>query len=277
MQVRIAPASQTGPPQTETFNSGKSQSPFAARGPSDTLAESFESPPIAMSLPDSPVATGRIFRLAALLALLAALTPAGFFFADMPLARWAFAKGLPGDLKHVVQFAETFAHGSGVFLIILAAIALDQRSWRVLPRLAIGAYGAGLLADILKIVLARRRPHAYAADVMNVDAGDTFLGFFAWRNAQTWQEALSHEIQSFPSGHAATAAGLACALGRLYPRAAWFFAALTVLACFQRIASEAHYLSDVLAGAAVGVAFNLLLELPRVRHWLSGFEHTEPA
>jgi membrane-associated phospholipid phosphatase len=205
--------------------------------------------------------------------LLAALTSVGFFFADMPVARWAFAKGVPGDLKHIVQFAEAFAHGSGVFLIILAAIALDQRSWRVLPRLAIGAYGAGLLADLLKLVLARRRPRV--SDVMNIDAGDTLLGFFSWRNAATWQEALSHDIQSFPSGHAATAAGLACALSRLYPRAAWFFAALTVLACFQRIASEAHYLSDVLAGAAVGVFFSLLLELPRIRGWLCGLERDE--
>jgi membrane-associated phospholipid phosphatase len=210
--------------------------------------------------------------LLVLLALLAALTPLGFF-ADMSLARWAFAKGLPGDLKHVVQLAEVFAHGSGVFLILLAAAALDRRSWRVLPRLAIGAYGAGLLADVLKIVLARRRPNV--SDVMNTDVADSFLGFFAWRHAATWQEALSRDIQSFPSGHAATAAGLACALSRLYPRAAWFFAGLTVLACFQRIAYQAHYLSDVLAGAAIGVFFNLLLELPRVRKWLSGFEQHE--
>jgi membrane-associated phospholipid phosphatase len=214
--------------------------------------------------------------LLVLLALLAALTPVGFFV-DMSMARWAFAKGLPGDLKHIVQFAEAFAHGSGVFLILLAAASLDRRSWRVLPRLAIGAYGAGLLADVLKVVLGRRRPNV--SDVMNIDVWDSFLGFFAWRNAATWQEALSRDIQSFPSGHAATATGLACALSRLYPRGTWFFVALAILACFQRITGEAHYLSDVLAGAAVGVLFNLLLEFSRIRTWLSGIEQegTEPA
>jgi len=226
-----------------------------------------------MPLPASAIPDGRVFRLTALLVLLAAITPASFFV-DMQLARWAFAQGLPGDLKHIVQFAETFAHGSGVFLILLAAAALDPRSWRVLPRLAIGAYGAGLLADVLKIVLARRRPNV--SDVMNIEVWDSFLGFFAWRDAASWHEALSRDIQSFPSGHAATAAGLACAMCRLYPRATWFFAGITVLACFQRIAYQAHYLSDVLAGAAVGVAFNLLLELPRVRNWLSGFEQASP-
>src|SRR5436190_20316897 len=111
-----------------------------------------------MSLLPPPAPPGRLRALLVLLALLAALTPLGFFV-DMTLARWAFAKGLPGDLKHIVQFAETFAHGSGVFLILLAAASLDRRSWRVLPRLTLGAYGAGLLADVLKIVLARRRPN----------------------------------------------------------------------------------------------------------------------
>jgi membrane-associated phospholipid phosphatase len=226
-----------------------------------------------MSLPPPQLPSRRVPVLLTLLVLLAALTPAGFFV-DMSLARWAFSKGVPGDLKHVVQLSEAFAHGSGVILILLAAASLDPRSWRVLPRLALGSFGAGLLADALKLVFARRRPNV--SDVMNTEVWDSFLGFFAWRNASSLQDALSRDIQSFPSGHAATAAGLACALGRLYPQAAWFFVLLTVLACFQRIAGEAHYLSDVLAGAAVGVGFNLLLELPRVRNWLSGMEQSEP-
>lgn len=222
-----------------------------------------------MLTPPPPLPLGRVPVLLLLLAVLAALTPLGFYV-DMSIAKWVFGQGVAGDLKNIVRLSEVFAHGSGVFLILLAAAALDPRTWRVLPRLAIGAYGAGTLANVLKIVLARRRPEK--ADVMNIEVWDSFLGFFAWRDAASWQEAFSRDVQSFPSGHAATAAGLACALSRLYPRASWFFAAVTVLACFQRIAYQAHYLSDVLAGAAVGVLFSLLLELPRMRHWLDGME-----
>jgi membrane-associated phospholipid phosphatase len=219
-----------------------------------------------VTLPDQP---SRLRVLSILLAVLAAAAPLAFFL-DLPLARWIQADGLTGDVKHVVRLSEVFAHGSGVFLILLAVISLDARRWWVLPRLAIGAYGAGLLADLLKLVMSRRRPEKF--DV-NLTVWDSFLGFFAWSDASTWREALSRDIQSFPSGHAATAAGLACALSRLYPRASWFFVAITVLACFQRIAAMAHYLSDVLAGAFVGVLVNLLLELPRVRKWLASFEN----
>jgi membrane-associated phospholipid phosphatase len=220
------------------------------------------------TIPYSNLPAGRTRTLAMLLALLAACSPLALLV-DMPLTRWAHGRGVPGDLRNVVRFSETFAHGSGVILILVAAVALDPRSWRVLPRLALGAYGSGWLADGLKLIIVRRRPKTVD---LNLDVRETFLGFFAWRDLQTIQDALSRDIQSFPSGHAATAAGLACALSRLYPRAAWFFAALTILACLQRVAARAHFLSDVLAGAAVGVLINLLLELPRVRRWLESLE-----
>lgn len=210
----------------------------------------------------------RIRTLLILLAMLAVLAPLALLV-DMPLTRFAKDHDTAGDVGHVVRLSEVFAHGSGVILILLAAAALDHRSWRVLPRLAIGAYGAGWLADLLKLVLVRRRP---ATVDVNSDVRETFIGLFAWRHLETWQEALSRDIQSFPSGHAATAAGLACALSRLYPRASWLFVLLTVLACLQRIMARAHFLSDVLAGAAVGVLVNLLLELPRMRKWLEGLE-----
>src|SRR4051812_16868263 len=95
---------------------------------------------------------------AILLAALSAAAPLAFFV-DMPLARFMKLEGVPGDVKNIVRLAEVFAHGSGVLLILLACAALDPRSWRVLPRLAMGAYGAGWLADLLKLVLSRRRPN----------------------------------------------------------------------------------------------------------------------
>jgi hypothetical protein len=57
----------------------------------------------------------------------------------------------------------------------------------------------------------------------------------------------------FPSGHAATAAGLAAALSWRYPQATWFFAAIAALAAMQRVVSLAHYPSDVCCGAALGL------------------------
>lgn len=204
-----------------------------------------------------------------LTALLLSLAACAALLADMSVARWISSGYLPGDLQRLIALSEAFAHGSGVALILLAAAAIDPRTWRVLPRLILGAFGAGLLADVLKLVLARTRPRYFDLDQ---SVWDSFMGLFAWRTAPSWQEAFVHQVQSMPSGHAATAAGLACALSRLYPRASWFFVLMTLLACFQRMESGAHYLSDVLAGAAVGVLLNAVLELPRVRPLLERVE-----
>ena len=64
-----------------------------------------------------------------------------------------------------------------------------------------------------------------------------------------------HPLQSFPSGHTATAVGLTVGLIRLYPHGRHLFVALAVLAASQRMAASAHYLSDTVAGAAIGLFF----------------------
>ena len=58
--------------------------------------------------------------------------------------------------------------------------------------------------------------------------------------------------QSFPSGHMATAVGLAWGLSALYPRGRWLFATLAIFVGCQRLDEGSHYLSDLVFGAAVG-------------------------
>jgi membrane-associated phospholipid phosphatase len=190
----------------------------------------------------------------------------------MPIARWSQGKLPLGDLRKVIVFSEVFGHGAGALLVLLAALAIDPRRWGIMPRLLLGTYGAGIAANLLKVTLGRTRPHAFD---MNQSVWDSFLGFFTWRSAASLEEAFSRNVQSFPSGHTATAAGLACALAYLYPRGTWFFVLMTMLASFQRIDASAHYLSDVLAGAAVGVLVNLALEWPRARRMLTSLEQGE--
>jgi undecaprenyl-diphosphatase len=59
---------------------------------------------------------------------------------------------------------------------------------------------------------------------------------------------------SFPSGHTITAFAVAVSLSLFYPElaAGLFFCALSVAA--SRILLGMHFLSDVLAGAAIGTA-----------------------
>jgi membrane-associated phospholipid phosphatase len=189
---------------------------------------------------------GSHFLAAALLAALAAVA----LFIDLPVARWLNERSVPGEWKRLVQLSEVFGWGGSVALIILVAARLDQRGWRIVPRLAVAALGAGLFADGIKLLLARLRPSAASLDTMT--ALDTFVAWLPAFHRDSLPSSYAHPLQSFPSAHAATAVGLALGLAGLYPRGRWLFACFATLACFQRIEAQAHFVSDVLAGAAVG-------------------------
>ena len=165
-------------------------------------------------------------------------------FLDLPMANWIASGGMshwPGGIKKLIELSEVFAKGESVAVILLAAIVLDPRGVRLLPRLIGASGGAGLLADLIKLGIARQRPRI--AD-LNGAVGETF---------QPWTAALrASDLQSFPSAHAATTVGLALGLSYFFPRGCWLFAALALLACLQRIECQAHFPSDVLCGAAIG-------------------------
>lgn len=195
--------------------------------------------------------------------LLAALSGASLPI-DLPLARWQDSFDVPGDLSRLIILSEAFAYGGTVILIVLAAVSLDPRGWRVAPRLLLLAYGAGTIANTGKLLLARTRPREAELD-------GPVLGTFG-----SWLPPLSgnEDVQSFPSGHTATAVGLAIALTTLYPRGGWLFVLLAILAATQRIDSQAHYLSDVLAGAAIGFLVAAIVAAPTpLARWLHRLEH----
>jgi membrane-associated phospholipid phosphatase len=62
-----------------------------------------------------------------------------------------------------------------------------------------------------------------------------------------------YQFGSFPSGHTATAVGLAAALWRLDRRAAVLAGLFAALIAWSRIALSSHHFSDVVAGALLGV------------------------
>lgn len=179
--------------------------------------------------------------------LLLAAVPA--LLADLSLARALVGGHLPGDLRRVLTWSEAFAHGLGVALIAVVAVVLDSARRSRWPRVLCMAYGAGLLANVVKLIIGRYRPrHFLTLDIESPAVGDTFAGFAAWL-----ANGLDHTVQSFPSAHTATAFGFAVGLTRVYPRAGWLFLCLATLSAAQRLESGAHFLSDVAAGAAIGL------------------------
>jgi membrane-associated phospholipid phosphatase len=184
----------------------------------------------------------------AIAAIAFALLAAAVLSVDLQVAAFLRAHPLPSELARLVRLSEVFAWGGTVALLILIAAVLDTRGWRILPPLAIGAFGAGLIADGFKLVVARLRPGA--AD--SSGAAETFLAWLPLLQLDALGHPYGRALQSFPSGHAATAVGLAIALAALYPRGRWLFVTLAALACFQRMEAQAHFASDVLSGAAIG-------------------------
>ncbi len=192
----------------------------------------------------SPTAAGLLMAAVALSAL-AALA----LFIDLPVASWVRDHGFSGEWKRLIRLAETFGWGGTALVIILTAAVLDERGWRIVPRLATSSLGAGLVGDIVKLLIARLRP---VAANLSGSVQETFVAWLPTLHAKAVGRAYGHELQSFPSAHAATAAGLAAGLAALYPRGRWFFFSFSFLAGLQRIDAQAHFTSDVLAGAALG-------------------------
>jgi membrane-associated phospholipid phosphatase len=165
---------------------------------------------------------------------------------DLPLARWFLDRHYPGSLGKLFDLSEVFGHGLGVAMIVLAMHQLDRRRRWALPRVVAGILAAGLSADVVKFLVARTRPSVFLQDFPA--GGSVWATFFGWLPGT----GEGFAGQSFPSGHVATAVGLAIGLGWLYPHGRVLLAALVVLVACQRMHAGAHFASDVLSGAAIG-------------------------
>lgn len=183
---------------------------------------------------------------------------------DCRLSSWMLAeRGWAALLRDALRPCEFFGHGLAVVLIVWGVHQLDPARRWALPRVLSGAWLSGIAANVVKMCIVRIRPHHFQFD------GTVWETFGQWLPLAS----AGSRGQSFPSGHAATAFGLAVVLAWLYPRARWFFGAMAVLVACQRVAGGAHYLSDVLVGAAIGLVVGHLSTSPwRPWTWLDQWE-----
>ena len=188
------------------------------------------------------------------------------FLVDVPVAEWCRRNRLPGELDRLVDLSEVFEHGLGAAVLLGVAVALDPVLRRAagvavarwdIARLLMATYAGGLVVDVLKLLVNRVRPRAADFTIVG-SAFDTFSpdvwSGLADGAATVAKYGKATDLMSFPSGHAAVAAGLATALAWKYPHGLPVFACLAATSAAQRLLSSAHYPSDVLFGAACGVA-----------------------
>ena len=177
----------------------------------------------------------------ALLGLIVLVALAPF---DVSVARLCYSHPAARPVVRILQITAYFAsNGVGVLVILIALVALGYSKLSRVPQLISASLGAGLLADIVKLCVCRGRP--LSIDLSSATFSSTFHGFFPLLS-------VGSRGQSFPSGHAATAAGLAISLSLRFPRGRWVFMFAAATAAVSRVIVHAHFPTDVAAGAMLG-------------------------
>jgi membrane-associated phospholipid phosphatase len=137
-----------------------------------------------------------------------------------------------------------------LWIALAAAVWLHDRTARRAAFVAVSVSAAGLLGEILKILVRRDRP----------GVADGAYAFRAWSD-----HPFSSSGFGMPSSHSLIAFSGAAALATLFPRAAPIWYALAIGCAITRLLAGAHFLSDVIAGAIIGIVVTLSLRAPLLR------------
>lgn len=146
-------------------------------------------------------------------------------------------------LYHAVKLCGTVWVPAAIGAVIVLRSFVQPDTARVRRAIRVGTLiflcpaAAGLAAEGLKLVFRRQRPEF--AD-----------GWYAFRFEDFW----STSGLGLPSSHAAPAVAFAVALAVVWPRHRSWFWILAGLCCVSRVLAGAHYLSDAVLGAVVGLA-----------------------
>jgi membrane-associated phospholipid phosphatase len=160
---------------------------------------------------------------------------------DIPLAY--YCKALSRSLLDIAEIVTISGESRWYYILIVPAYVVLRFVWknklwsmRILF-LFVSISASGLINMLVKWLVGRNRP----INMFN-------NGRFGFDYFQT-----IYEANSFPSGHAVTAFTLATALSILFPslRIPAFIAAVAI--GISRVVLTSHYLSDVVAGAGIGI------------------------
>jgi len=168
-----------------------------------------------------------------------------FFFLDRSISLWAYNNLSSSWLFDAGTFFSYLADGSFIrislalcFILILIFDPTIKHHWtRILLYICLSAAIAFVIGEGMKIFLGRHRP------VMLYEKNLYGLHFFS----KEWA------MNSTPSGHSLRAFAILTAMSLVFKRWSVFFISLAILICLSRIIVTAHYPSDVLFGAYIGI------------------------
>lgn len=187
-----------------------------------------------------------------------------FLFIDQPLAQWMseapqqtfwlFNREITeiGEARHFF-FVSFFLYILCRFLLTPKEIVrihkgswMQRVNWQWIQawglQLFLSLCFSGLVLHLIKKLVGRQRPHK--SPTFDPQVFDPLKLHWDWN--------------SFPSGHSQTLFTVLVFLILLWPRARWFFLAIVSYLAMTRAFTQAHFVSDVLAGGFIGYAGAIL-------------------
>ncbi|UCE63544.1 MAG: phosphatase PAP2 family protein [Nitrospirota bacterium] len=213
------------------------------------LAQSFDQSTPTRPLYSPPIIT--LLLTLSVLTLLGALVP--LFKIDYEVVLFLRSIDIKilkeiGEIGHRLGKGTTlllFSVGIGIVGYVWNRDRLKRAGWQSLI-----AHGiAGLIVQIIKILLGRPRPY--------------FMHQDHWPIGPSLQGGLN----TFPSGHSAASFAVAAVLARHFPKAAWIWYAVAGFVAISRIMEGDHFPSDVLAGSLIGFLIGYIISRP-LKDWL---------
>ena len=183
----------------------------------------------------------------ALPAVIAAVLCSYFLF-DEDIARWAHHA--PRGISEWAGRISDLGHGTPlvVIAVVLGLIAALARKWALVSNallLVFALAATGGVNVLLKMILGRARPTNQVNDD-DVWTGAGLDGFYFFE--------VGYKLMAFPSGHSAAAGAVAAVGLMLRPRCWPLWLAFAALIPATRVLTNAHYVSDTIAGVWVGAA-----------------------
>jgi len=173
-----------------------------------------------------------IFALVAGLAILAA------FCLDAGVQAWISENqnaGLRSFMRGVSRFGDWPAHIALGFVLLVLAYWRRSKKWmRIAAAMIVACALAGAVARVVKISTGRARPSVQTEAAWN---GPNFRARY----------------NAFPSGHTAASTAFFATLVLACWRIGAPFLVIPLLIAFSRMYVAAHYLSDVVCGAMIGL------------------------
>jgi membrane-associated phospholipid phosphatase len=160
----------------------------------------------------------------------------------VPHARQRLVRAI-GTISDLTDQEPFYAAAAGV--IATGVVLRNGHTFRAGTRILATHLLATAVRGMIKHLVDRTRPIAAA------ETGEYRLG-----KAEHYES----DFNSFPSGHTAGAVAVAAAVGRAWPSTTTTAAGLASLAALAQVLRSKHYLTDVLAGAAVGLAAHVAID-----------------